>query len=130
TKYQLLVLDIGNAIDQLFSVLEACNRIYMPVLEDWFSQCKLQQFREMADSVSDCLRDNILELHLPIAPWTEKSPDFPQDLLWGKWGTAVRKILEGFFTWKKHLICFAAFGQISHKSWKIPGIFPMKKLWK
>ena len=94
TKYQLLVLDIGNAIDQLFSVLEACNRIYMPVLEDWFSQCKLQQFREMADSVSDCLRDNILELHLPIAPWTEKSPDFPQDLLWGKWGTAVRKILE------------------------------------
>ena len=94
TKYQLLILDMGNTVDQLFSVLEICAKIYMPVLDDWFSQCKVYQFREMSESVSDHLWNNIRELHLPLAPWSEKSPGFPQDLLWGKWGAAVRKILE------------------------------------
>lgn len=94
SSYQLLVLDIGNGTDQLFSILELCTQVYMPVLDDWVSRQKIAQFKEMANYLSDDLEEKILELHLPFAPCTDKSADFPKNLLWGKWGTDIRKILE------------------------------------
>ena len=94
SSYQLLVLDIGNGIDQLFSILDLCTQIYMPVLDDWVSKEKLEQFKKIAFSLSDTLGSKIQELRLPFAPCAEKGQDFPKNLLWGKWGTDIRKILE------------------------------------
>ncbi len=94
SSYQQLVLDIGNGADQLFSMLELCDKIYMPVLEDWISQYKIQQFKNMAEVLSDSLLEKITELHLSFAPCAEKNPDFPKSLLHGKWGAEVRRILE------------------------------------
>lgn len=94
SAYHLLVLDMGNSMDQLFSILDLCDQIYMPVLEDWVSRQKLEQFKRIAFSLSDTLESRIIELHLPLAPCNEKAPDFPRNLLWGKWGEDVRKILE------------------------------------
>ena len=94
TTAQLLVLDIGNGIDQLFSILDLCTQIYMPVLDDWVSKEKLEQFKKIAFSLSDTLGSKIQELRLPFTPCAEKGQDFPKNLLWGKWGTDIRKILE------------------------------------
>ena len=94
SSYQLLVLDIGNGIDQLFSILDLCTQIYMPVLDDWVSKEKLEQFKKIAFSLSDTLGSKIQELRLPFTPCAEKGQDFPKNLLWGKWGTDIRKILE------------------------------------
>ena len=94
SSYQLLVRDIGNGIDQLFSILDLCTQIYMPVLDDWVSKEKLEQFKKIAFSLSDTLGSKIQELRLPFTPCAEKGQDFPKNLLWGKWGTDIRKILE------------------------------------
>lgn len=94
SSYQLLVLDVGNGVDQLFSVLDLCTQIYMPVLDDWISRQKIEQFNKIAFSLSDTLESKIQELHLPFAPCAEKGQDFPKNLLWGKWGADIRKILE------------------------------------
>lgn len=94
SSYHILVLDIGNGIDQLFSILDLCTQIYMPVLDDWISRQKIEQFKKIAFSLSDTLETKIQELHLPFAPCEEKGPDFPKNLLWGKWGADIRKLLE------------------------------------
>lgn len=94
SAYQLVVLDIGNGLDQLFSILDLCTQIYMPVLDDWVSRQKVEQFKKIAFSLSDTLESKIRELHLPFAPCAEKGQDFPRNLLWGKWGTSVKEILE------------------------------------
>lgn len=94
SSYHLLMLDIGNGVDQLFSILDLCTQIYMPVLDDWISRQKIEQFKKLAFSLSDTLESKIQELHLPFAPCAEIGQDFPKNLLWGKWGTDIRKILE------------------------------------
>lgn len=42
--YELVVLDVGESVQGLFEILEMCDRIYMPVLDDDISRRKLQQY--------------------------------------------------------------------------------------
>ncbi len=44
SSYDLLILDMGECVQGLYHILELCDRIYMPVLEDFVSQKKLEQF--------------------------------------------------------------------------------------
>jgi hypothetical protein len=41
-----VVLDLGESVQGLFQILEGCERIYMPMLEDDVSQQKVQQYEE------------------------------------------------------------------------------------
>lgn len=47
--YECVILDLGESVQGLFSVLELCNRIYMPVLNDPISKCKVQRFEELVE---------------------------------------------------------------------------------
>ena len=40
-------MDIGDSIHGLFGILEMCDRIYMPVLEDEISKRKVEQYDTM-----------------------------------------------------------------------------------
>ncbi len=44
--YGKVVLDLGESVQGLFQILESCDRIYMPVLEDEISQNKVRQYEE------------------------------------------------------------------------------------
>ena len=44
TGYETLILDLDDGIQGLFSILDACDEIYMPVLGDEISQKKLAQY--------------------------------------------------------------------------------------
>ena len=46
TIYENIVLDLGEGIQGLFGILQMCNKIYMPVLEDMVSAQKLAQYDE------------------------------------------------------------------------------------
>ena len=43
--YELVILDVGESIQGLFSLLEMCDRVYMPVLEDEISSRKIKQYQ-------------------------------------------------------------------------------------
>lgn len=46
--YEVVVLDIGDGIPELYTLLRSCTEIRMPVLEDEYSKAKILQFeREM-----------------------------------------------------------------------------------
>ena len=46
SMYEMVILDVGESVQGLFRILEKCNRIYMPILEDEISQNKLKQYDE------------------------------------------------------------------------------------
>ena len=47
SNYQSVVLDMGGGIDSLFPLLDRCRQVYMPVLKDTISVCKLTQFENL-----------------------------------------------------------------------------------
>lgn len=51
--YEMVILDMSESIQGLWDILEQCDRIYMPILEDDVSQSKLKQYD-----------DNVKQLHL------------------------------------------------------------------
>lgn len=42
--YQRIILDLGESVQGLYRILQLCDRVYMPVLEDEISQRKLEQY--------------------------------------------------------------------------------------
>ena len=44
--YEVILLDIGESVQGLLKMLDLCDRIYMPVLEDDVSQEKMRQYEE------------------------------------------------------------------------------------
>lgn len=93
-KYEVVILDIGNGVDQLFSMLDLCERIYMPIPGDWISDCKIRRFAELRQMWTGELSDSrICKLSLPAVPETDKA-DFPGSLMWGRWGNYVGKVLR------------------------------------
>lgn len=47
--YETVVLDVGDGIPELFTLLKCCTEIHMPVLEDEYSRAKVLQFeRELS----------------------------------------------------------------------------------
>ena len=46
SKYEMVILDMSESLQGFYHILERCNRIYMPILEDQISQNKLKQYDE------------------------------------------------------------------------------------
>lgn len=44
--YELLILDISESVQGLWNLLEQCDRVYMPILEDEVSQRKIEQYNK------------------------------------------------------------------------------------
>ncbi len=47
TVYETVILDLGESIQGLLEILQFCDKVYMPVLEDGISRQKVQRFEEM-----------------------------------------------------------------------------------
>lgn len=46
SPYEIVILDVGESIQGLFQLLEMCERVYMPVLNDDISVRKMQQYQK------------------------------------------------------------------------------------
>lgn len=49
SSYERIILDIGESVQDLFQVLELCDRVYMPVQKDEISERKLQRYEQNVD---------------------------------------------------------------------------------
>ena len=48
-RYHVLILNISSAVDELFSVLNLCSEIYVPVKGGFIADCKLSQFHTLME---------------------------------------------------------------------------------
>ena len=56
--YQKVILDLGDSVDGLFQILEACHTVYTPYIEDETARAKLTQYSENLRKTG---RERILE---------------------------------------------------------------------
>lgn len=64
SHYETVILDMGEAIQGMFSILNMCDKIYMPVLDDDISCSKIRQYE---DSVRCLFLDSVLERTVQIS---------------------------------------------------------------
>lgn len=95
SSYEVVVLDIGNGIDETFQLLDQCKRVYMPVLNDVMSSCKIAQFENLL-RIWDYtqLLSKITKIKLPFHGGTSTQENYIEQLVWGELGDYVRTLLR------------------------------------
>lgn len=93
-EYDRILLDLGDQIEDLYQLLDRCDRIYMPVREDFFSEAKVQQFEKLMEVLGrkDILR-KIRKIHPPAQTLTREGQDLIQQMVWGEMGNFIRMLL-------------------------------------
>ena len=96
SNYQTVGLDMGGGIDSLFQLLDRCKQIYMPVLKDTISVCKLTQFENLLQEwdFSQILAKTT-KVHLPFHVGQLPAQNYVEQLVWSELGDHVRKLLNG-----------------------------------
>ena len=95
SSYEVVILDIGGAIDGIFQMLDMYKRIYMPVLTDPVSVSKISQFENLVriwDYPQILARTT--KMHLPFHGGNAAPENYIEGLLWSELGDYVREILR------------------------------------
>ncbi len=78
--YSTIILDFGSFGRRALELLELCERIFMPIIEDPASRLKLETFQEYLDKAGkEELRDRLVKCILPHEK--EKAQDYARALL-------------------------------------------------
>lgn len=95
SSYEVVVLDMGSGIDDNFQLLDLCRRIYMPVLSDVVSMCKIAQFENLV-RIWDFpqILEKTVKIKPPFHMATAPSPNYIEQLMWSELGDYVREILR------------------------------------
>ena len=75
----------GGNVDENFQLLDLCSRIYMPVLNDTVSVCKMTQFENLLKIWN---KEKILEktekVNLPFHIDNKSSETYVEQLVWSE----------------------------------------------
>ncbi|MBR2257197.1 MAG: hypothetical protein IJ899_07630 [Blautia sp.] len=95
SSYQIIILDIGHEAEDIFQLMDRCDFVFLPVLDDMISKAKLDQFDSMLSAWGDpSLQEKIKRFSVP--PGTEILPamDYTEHLLYSEIGNCARRLLE------------------------------------
>lgn len=95
STYDVILLDLGEQVDNLPEILRLCGKIYMPVREDSIAMAKLQQYEKvmLAREYEDVL-GKTKKLKLPFHSSFGKKENYVEQLIWGELGDYVRKLIR------------------------------------
>lgn len=93
-EYDVILLDLGNQLDDLFQILQRCDCIYMPVMQDQAAKAKIAQYEHLLEMLD--LREfseKTRKFILPMQNIRKEDGDVIQQLVWGEMGKFVRRFL-------------------------------------
>ncbi len=95
SSYEVLIMDMGNGIKDVFWLLDQCKRVYMPVLSDVVSVSKIAQFENLMRiwDYPDVLA-RTEKMKLPYHTGPADSAGYVEQLPWGELGDYVRALLR------------------------------------
>jgi len=95
SSYEVLILDIGTGIRDVFWLLDQCKRVYMPVLSDVVSVSKIAQFENLMRiwDYPDVLA-RTEKMRLPFHTGPADPAKYVEQLPWGELGDYVRGLLR------------------------------------
>lgn len=94
SPYEILVLDIGNGIEELFQLLDLCKCVYMPMLSDVMSVSKIAQFENLLRiwDYPQVLAKTV-KIKPPYHTGTTSPEAYVEQLVWSELGDYVRNLL-------------------------------------
>lgn len=95
SSYDVILLDLGEQVDNLPEILNRCGKIYMPVREDSLAAAKIQQYEKVmiAREYEEVLQKT-KKLKLPYHSSFGKKEHYVEQLIWGELGDYVRKLIR------------------------------------
>ncbi len=95
SSYETVILDIGNTVSDVFSLLAQCSRIYMPVCADRVSRAKVEQYEQLLKEMEYTeILERTQELVLPACAMPAGGEYLAEQLAAGEMGDYVRKLLR------------------------------------
>lgn len=95
SSYEVLILDIGNGIDEVFQLLALCRMIYMPVRSDKISCYKISQFENLLQVLDyPQVITKLVKMKLPVHNDISSTESYVEQLPWSELGDYVREILR------------------------------------
>ncbi|MCI9546232.1 MAG: hypothetical protein HFH60_06050 [Lachnospiraceae bacterium] len=95
SAYEVVVIDVGQGVEQWYQLLERCEKVYMPVLTDLISQGKIEQFERLLRMwKKQRLLDKIQKVRLPFHGSFGDGMDYVEQLPWSQLGDYVRSVLR------------------------------------
>lgn len=93
SPYEIVILDMGNGIEEMFRLLDMCKKIYMPVLNDVMSVCKIAQFENLL-RIWDYpqILAKTEKLHLPFHVGPASPETYVEQLIWSELGDYIREM--------------------------------------
>lgn len=95
SSYEVVILDLGDGVDELFRMLDRCTHIYMPVREDKISQGKISQFENLL-RLWDCIPilEKIEKIKLPYHSTAGSGLNYLDQLIWSELGDYTRELMR------------------------------------
>lgn len=93
--YDVIVLDIGNVIEDVFKVIGLCAKVYMPQGQTFIEKNRINLFESyLLRDNKDNLLNKISIIDIPNFIYDGPEEKLLEHLLWGKEGDIIRNILE------------------------------------
>jgi len=95
SSYEVLLLDLGDGVDDLYHIMDLCRHIYMPVLKDAVSAAKIKQFENLMQmwDLTPVL-SKIEQVKPPFHGCFANGEYYAEQLMWSELGDYVRTILR------------------------------------
>ena len=94
SAYEILVIDFGRDLQDPWPLMETCAAIFLPVLEDIVSQCKLAQFERTAEENFALTAERFVRVKVPEPRSYLPADNYISQLLWNEVGDCARKQLS------------------------------------
>ena len=95
SRYETVVADINTFAGMASDMLDMCDVIYMPVLDDAASRDKLREFDDYLEfSGRSQLAGRIIRIHVPEPAYTGNRETFVDSLMFGPVGDLVNSLSE------------------------------------
>lgn len=93
SAYEVLILDLGDCVQELYQILDVCTKVYVPVRGDSVSMAKLAQFENLLRMWD---YENVLEKLQKIKPpfysTNRTGKGYIEELAWSEMGDYVRQL--------------------------------------
>lgn len=93
SNYEVLILDLGDGVQELFHILDYCRKVYVPIRTDALSTAKITQFETLLRTWD---YENVLEkmqkIKLPFHSTNRTGKGYIEDLVWSELGDYVRQL--------------------------------------
>lgn len=94
--YENIVIDIGNVVEDIISLIEFCDKIYVPMENSYMYKMKVGEFEEfLLRSESSELIDKIEQVTPPIDLVDIEDDNFLERQLWSNLGDYSRQVVGG-----------------------------------